>query len=241
VTVGTTGVGATDEIKEIARYCREKGIWCHIDGAWAGSACICPEYRSLIDGVEDCNSFNFNPHKWLIANFDCSCLWIEDRSDLLRALSITPEYLRNAASESGAVIDYRDWQIPLGRRFRALKLWFMLRMTGVEKLRSMLRSHISMAQQFEELVRSDDRFEIPFPRSLSLVTFRLKGENSVNEKLLSLINQSKQFYLIHTVFNGLYIIRMSIGSFNTRVENVQLCWKHIQSCADSLLSSSPLE
>lgn len=124
----------------------------HIDAAYAGSACICPEYRSMIDGVEYADSFNFNPHKWLCVNFDCSAYWVKDRAELVNALSVIPSYLRNKASDAGEVIDYRDWQIPLGRRFRSLKLWFVLRTYGVEKLQEFIRSCIALAKEFEEMV-----------------------------------------------------------------------------------------
>src|SRR5690606_256063 len=143
--------------------------------AYAGAACVCPEHRGVIDGVDRAHSFNFNPHKWLLTTFDCSAFWTVDRSSLLKALSITPEYLRNAASESGAVIDYRDWQIPLGRRFRALKLWFVIRHSGVEGLQTHIRAGVEMASRFAEWVEADERFELAAPRSLGLVCFRMRG------------------------------------------------------------------
>ena len=144
-TVGTTSTGAVDPIRQLGELCNAQGVWLHIDAAYAGSAAVCPEYRHLIDDVELANSFNFNPHKWLLTNFDCSVFWLDDRRDLLTAMSISRPYYKNAPSESGQVLDYRDWQLPLGRRFRALKLWFVFRCFGTEGLQAHIRRVRSLA------------------------------------------------------------------------------------------------
>lgn len=178
-TVGTTSSTAIDPIDKIAHVlkqtgCNKLGTWLHIDAAHAGAACVCPEYRSMLAGVEHADSIAFNPHKWLLTNFDCNCFFTRDRRSLTGALSITPEYLRNSGTDSGA-IDYRDWQIPLGRRFRALKLWFVVRHYGAEGLRAYIREHMRLSELFESLVRADNRFEIVAPRSMNLICFRYRG------------------------------------------------------------------
>jgi len=237
--------------------------------AYAGSACICEEYNHLLNGLLEgdendpktyqggIESFSFNPHKWLLTNFDFCALWVSNRADLVDALSITPEYLRNIASDTGAVIDYRDWQIPLGRRFRALKFWFVIRTYGVEGLKRFVRETIQLAEYFETLVRSDERFEILHPRCLSLVTFRLKNSSSdANKRLLDLVNNNhlkkvhniqenqttaaaaggEGFFLSHTVVHDIFLIRMSIGSQWTRREHIVRCWEIFQRAASIVLS-----
>ena len=178
-TIGTTSSNAIDPIIEIGSICQEYGIWLHVDAAMAGTAALCPEYRYLLRGLDLADSFCFNPHKWMFTNFDCSCFYIGDRSSLIQALSILPEYLRNQATDTGAVIDYRDWQISLGRRFRSLKLWFVLRYYGLEGLQHQIRKHINLAQEFLSWIKGDQRFEMMAPAPLNLVCFRLKGGNEV--------------------------------------------------------------
>ncbi|MBX3388572.1 MAG: hypothetical protein KF691_03860 [Phycisphaeraceae bacterium] len=185
-TVGTTSSTAIDPIDKIAGVlrdtgCDKLGTWLHIDAAHAGAACVCPEFRSMLAGVESADSIAFNPHKWLLTNFDCNCFYTRDRRSLTGALSITPEYLRNRGTDSGA-IDYRDWQIPLGRRFRALKLWLVLRHYGAEGLREHIREHIRLSELFESLVRADSRFEIVAPRSMNLICFRYRGESEARNR-----------------------------------------------------------
>jgi aromatic-L-amino-acid decarboxylase len=157
-TVGTTSSTAIDPVREIGRICRERGVWLHVDAALAGTAAVCPELRFVNDGLEFADSYVFNPHKWMLTNLDCSAFYVRDRAALLSALSILPEYLRNETSEFGAVIDYRDWQIPLGRRFRALKLWFVIRSYGVARLQSMVREHVALAKEFASLGGGRPRF-----------------------------------------------------------------------------------
>src|SRR5436190_848731 len=180
-TVGTTSSNAIDPVPEIGRVCRDHKLWLHVDAAMSGTAALCPEFRHIHQGLEYADSYCFNPHKWMFTNFDCDCFYVADRKALIQTLSVLPEYLRNQATESGAVIDYRDWQIPLGRRFRSLKLWFVIRHYGVEGLRYHIRQHVELAQQFADWVKIDDRFELAAPVPLNLVCFRHKGGDEVNQ------------------------------------------------------------
>src|SRR4051794_28110630 len=189
-SVGATGTGAVDPVAEMSAIAHEAGAWLHVDAAWAGVAAVAPELRWLNAGLTAADSYATNPHKWLLTNFDCDAFWVADRAALLGALSILPEYLRNAATESGAVIDYRDWHVPLGRRFRALKLWAVIRWYGAEGLRRHIRDHVALAQEFAAWVAADDRFEIVAPHPLSLVTFRLRAGDDANRALLERVNSS---------------------------------------------------
>jgi aromatic-L-amino-acid decarboxylase len=242
-TVGTTSSTAVDPVRPIGQICKEQSLWLHVDAAYAGAACVCPEHRSLIDGVELADTYNFNPHKWMLTNFDCSLLWTRRRSALLEALSITPEYLRNRASEAGGVIDYRDWQIPLGRRFRALKLWFVMRHYGLEGVRAHIRRGVSLAERFESFVRDDDRFELAAPRPLSLVCFRLRAGDEVNRTLLETLNASGRLLLTHTSLptseGDRYTLRMAIGGVRTEQAHVDEAWRLICETADRVLVAQP--
>jgi aromatic-L-amino-acid decarboxylase len=162
---------------------RSAGVWLHVDAAMAGSAALLPEERGRFAGLELADSYCFNPHKWLLTNFDCSCFYVACRRDLIAALSVTPEYLNNAASTTGAVFDYRDWQVPLGRRFRALKLWFVLRGFGLVGLRALLRHHLSLAARFAEWVAADPNFQLMAPVTLNLVCFRYRASDDFNRRL----------------------------------------------------------
>ncbi|GJQ30754.1 MAG: pyridoxal-dependent decarboxylase [Phycisphaerae bacterium] len=262
-SVGTTGSTAIDPVGEIARVMREVpndgaspthqpppsgregSVWLHVDAAHAGAACVCPEFRRLIAGVEHADSFTFNPHKWLLTNFDCNCLWTQSPRELTDAMSITPEYLRNAATDAKAVVDYRDWHIPLGRRFRSLKLWLVMRRYGVEGLRTHVREGVRLAEVFEGLVRGDARFEVVTPRTVNLVCFRLvprTGElpettDARNKTLMESLNDSGAMYLSHTVLPGVggtparYVLRMAIGAVQTREAHVREAWRLIASRA----------
>ena len=164
-TVGTTSSNGFDPLPEIGRICREQGLWLHVDGAMCGTAALCPEFRHIHEGLELADSYCFNPHKWMFTNFDCDCFYVADRAALIKTLSVLPEYLRNKATESGAVIDYRDWQVPLGRRFRALKLWFVIRHYGVEGLRHHIRRHVALAQEFAGWVEASRGLRAGRPRA----------------------------------------------------------------------------
>jgi aromatic-L-amino-acid decarboxylase len=233
-TVGTTSSNAVDRLPEIGALCREEGLWLHVDGAMAGTAALCPEFRHLFEGLELADSYCFNPHKWMFTNFDCDCFYVGDRAALIRTLSILPEYLRNKATESGAVIDYRDWQIPLGRRFRALKLWFVIRHYGVEGLRFHVRRHVALAQEFARWVEADPRFELAVPPPLNLVCFRHVGGDAANQRILERLNASGELYLTHTRLDDALTLRLCVGQTNTRARHVQAAWQRIQAEAEVL-------
>ncbi len=236
-TVGTTSSLAVDPLAAIGELCREHGAWLHVDAAMAGTAALCPELRAIHHGLEAADSYCFNPHKWMFTNFDCDCFWVADRAALVRTLSILPEYLRNRATESGEVIDYRDWHIPLGRRFRALKLWFVLRSFGLEGLRRRVRLHVELAERFASWVAADPRFELVVPRSLNLVCFRLRASDEANEELLARLDDSGALYLTHTRLGDRYAIRMSIGQTATEERHVAAAWERISGLAGELLAT----
>ncbi len=230
-TVGTTASNAIDPLPEIGRICQELGLWLHIDAAMAGTAAICPEYRHLQNGVELADSYAFNPHKWMFTNFDCDCFYVADRAALIQTLSILPEYLKNAATETGAVIDYRDWHIPLGRRFRALKLWFVIRHYGVQGLQFHIRRHVTLAQEFAGWIKASADFELAAPVPLNLVCFRHTGGDAANQRLLERLNRSGKLYLTHAQLNGRYTLRLCVGQSNTEERHVTEAWKLIQEMA----------
>jgi aromatic-L-amino-acid/L-tryptophan decarboxylase len=233
-TVGTTSSNAIDPVPEIGRICREHKLWLHVDAAMSGTAALCPEFRHTHAGLEFADSYCFNPHKWMFTNFDCDCFYVADRKGLIQTLSVLPEYLRNQATETGAVIDYRDWQIPLGRRFRALKLWFVIRHYGVEGLQHHIRQHVELAQEFASWVRSDDRFEVAATVPLNLVCFRHKGGDQVNQSLMDRLNRSGDLYLSHTRLNDRLTLRLCVGQTNTTRRHVEKAWKRIQEEAAKL-------
>ncbi|GAA1828223.1 pyridoxal-dependent decarboxylase [Luedemannella flava] len=242
-TVGTTSTTAVDPLPAIAEITREYGIWLHVDAAYAGSAAVCPELRAGQVGLEHADSYCFDPHKWLLTGFDCDAFWVADRAGLIQALSVLPEYLRNAATDSDAVIDYRDWQVPLGRRFRALKLWFVLRWYGAEGLRAHIRSHVALARDFAALVRADQRFEIVAPYPYALVVFRLRGAapddaDRANAALLERLNADGGVYLSHTRVRGRYALRLAVGSPRTTAADVAAAWDAIRSAADAVAGGS---
>lgn len=228
-TIGTTSSNGIDNISAIGNVARSNNLWLHVDAAMSGTAAICPEFREPYQSMEKADSYNFNPHKWMFTNFDCSALFVKNKKDIINALSILPEYLKNAATESGAVIDYRDWQIPLGRRFRALKLWFTIRHYGVEGLRYHIREHVRIAQEFANWIEVSDKFETVAPHPLNLVCFRLIGSDAENEALLHRLNDSGKMYLTHTRLNGQYVLRFCVGQMHTTEEHVRKAWEMIES------------
>lgn len=251
-TLGTTSTAGVDPLPEIAATLQRvepdgaPSIWLHVDAAYAGSALICPEHRWMIEGVDRADSFNFNPHKWLLTNFDCSLLWTRQRAALLEALSILPEYLRNAATDAGAVIDYRDWQIPLGRRFRAIKLWLVLHQYGLDGLRSFIREHCAWADRLAERIKDDPaRFEL-VSCAFSLVTLRVKPSDDADvaagdmltKAVLDAINANGHAYLTHTrvPVRGAdrTLIRVAIGGTHTRETHVQRLFDELRATADAL-------
>lgn len=233
-TVGTTSSNAIDPLPKIGPICQKFGAWLHVDSAMSGTAALCPEFRFIHDGIEYADSYCFNPHKWMFTNFDCDCFYVADRAALIRTMSILPEFLRNQATESGAVIDYRDWQIPLGRRFRSLKLWFVLRHYGIEGLQFHVREHVRLAQQFAAWVREDDRFELAAPAQLNLICFRLKTGDPANQRLMDALNRRGDLYLTHTKMDGRIALRLCVGQTNTTESHVQNAWRRIQEEAGKL-------
>ena len=233
-TVGTTSSNAIDPVAALGEVCAEHGLWLHVDAAMSGTAALCPELRWIHDGLERADSYCFNPHKWMFTNFDCDCFWVADRGPLLAALSILPEYLRNQASESGAVIDYRDWHVPLGRRFRALKLWFVIRSYGVAGLQAAVRGHVALAREFAAWVRDDPDWEVVGEPPLNLVCFRRRGGDDANERILEAVNAAGRVFLTHTKLDGRYTLRMSIGQTRTERRHVERAWKELRRAAAEL-------
>jgi len=230
-TVGTTSSNALDPLGPIGAVARRHGAWLHVDAAMSGTAALCPELRFIHDGLEGADSYCLNPHKWMGVNFDCGCLWVADRAALIRSLSVLPEYLRNRATESGAVIDYRDWQVPLGRRFRALKLWMVIRHYGVEGLRHHVRRHVALAQDLARRVAADARFELAAPVPLNLVCFRHRGGDARNQALLDALNASGRLFLTHTKLDGKLTLRLCVGQMRTEERHVTEAWRRIQELA----------
>jgi aromatic-L-amino-acid decarboxylase len=230
-TVGTTGTGAVDPLRAIAEVCARHGIWLHVDAAWAGPVALCPEWRHLFDGLELADSFAANAHKWLLTAFDCSLFWTARPDTLVDALTILPEFLRNTATESGAVVDYRDWQVPLGRRFRALKLWSVLRWYGLTGLRAHLRGHIALAAQLESWIEEDPRFELAAPRSLSLVCLRLRAGDEATRAAMEAVNASGEAFITHTTVDDRFAIRVAIGAVATETRHVRALWHALQAAA----------
>jgi len=237
-TVGTTSSNAMDPISAVGRLCRDGGVWLHVDAAMSGTAALCPEYRHFQAGLELADSYAFNPHKWMFTNFDCNCFYVADRAGLIRTLSILPEYLRNRATESGAVFDYRDWHVPLGRRFRALKLWFVIRHYGIEGLRHQVRAHVQLAQRFAGWIGTDPDFELAAPAPLNLVCFRHRAGDDFNRRLLEAVNRSGALYLTHTVLGGRYTLRLCVGQTRTEARHVEAAWERLRETARRLSASS---
>ena len=227
-TVGTTSSTAIDPVRAIGEICQRHGVWLHVDAALAGTAALCPELRHLQDGLELADSYCFNPHKWMFTNFDCDAFYVADRSDLVRTLSVLPEYLRNQATESGAVIDYRDWHVPLGRRFRALKLWFVIRHYGVQGLQTHVRNHVALAQDFASWVEAHEDFEVCAPVPLNTVCFRHRSGCEVNERLMIELNESGKLFLTHTRLDNHVVLRLAIGGAYTERRHVEGAWQLIQ-------------
>ncbi|XP_067867001.1 aromatic-L-amino-acid decarboxylase-like isoform X2 [Heterodontus francisci] len=233
-TLGTTPSCAFDNIMELGPICNSENIWMHIDAAYAGSAFICPEFRPLLNGVEFSDSFNFNPHKWLLVNFDCSAMWVKKRSELIGAFKMDPLYLKHQHQDSGLITDYRHWQIPLGRRFRSLKMWFVFRLYGVKGLQEYIRKQVDLAHEFESLVRQDDQFEIVNDVVLGLVCFRLKGSNDLNEKLIQRINEMRKIHIVPCQLRDKFVLRFAICARTVESKHIQYAWQNIKEIAIDL-------
>ncbi len=238
-TIGTTGTTAVDPLRAIGEICRENGIWLHVDAAMAGTALILPEFQWMLDGREYIDSFVFNPHKWMFTNFDCSAYFVKDVGALIKTFEVLPEYLKTRTR--GKVNDYRDWGVPLGRRFRALKLWSVIRSYGTERLREKIRYHISIAARLSEMISKETDFEILAPVIISVVCFRYVPAgysndqiNALNEKLIQQLNDSGRLYLSHTVLYGKYTLRMVTPQTNVTLEHVEKAWDLIKKTARNL-------
>ncbi|MGH2724547.1 MAG: pyridoxal-dependent decarboxylase [Actinomycetota bacterium] len=233
-TVGTTGTGAVDPVRAVGEIAREHRMWHHVDAAYAGTAMICPEFRHFQDGLELVDSYTFNPHKWMLTNLDCSAFFVADRSPLIEALGIFPPYLRNRASESGEVIDYRDWHVALGRRFRALKLWFVLRSYGAEGIRRHVRHSVQMARGLAERLEKDDRFEVVAPIPFALVCFQHIDGNSSTDTLAAAVNAADDVYVTPSRIDDLAFIRVSVGQTRTDQRHVDRLWEIIDQNAPAV-------
>ncbi|HDT13484.1 MAG TPA: aspartate aminotransferase family protein, partial [Candidatus Aminicenantes bacterium] len=238
-TAGTTSSGAVDPLRAVGEICREHGVWFHVDAAWAGTAALLPETRWVLDGAELADSVVFNPHKWMMTNFDCSAYFVRDPGTLIRTFEIHPEYLKTGVDAK--VKNYRDWGIQLGRRFRALKLWFVVRSYGVEGLQALVREHIRLAGLVKGWVEADGRFELLAPVDLALVCFRLNdgrdeaGLDQLNRRFLERINASGTVFLTHTTLRGRYTIRLVVGQRTTEERHVRSAWDVISAAAAEVL------
>ena len=226
-TVGTTATTAVDPIRAIAEIAKKADMWVHVDAAYAGTAMICPEFRHHQDGLELVDSYTFNPHKWMFTNFDCNLYYVADRKPLIDAMSILPPYLRNEATLSGKVIDYRDWHVPLGRRFRSLKLWFVLRHYGAEGIRHHIREHIGLAQELAARIGADPRFEIVAPHPFALIAFRHVDGNDATNRLAADLVADGKVSLAPTTLGDTVAIRISIGQTNTTASHINQLWSMI--------------
>uniref|UniRef100_A0ACD5V9K4 Uncharacterized protein n=1 Tax=Avena sativa TaxID=4498 RepID=A0ACD5V9K4_AVESA len=244
-TVGTTGIGAVDPVAALGELARRYGMWLHVDAAYAGSALICPEFHDYIHGAELADSVSMNPHKWFLTNMDCCCLWVASPALLTSALSITPEYLNDVSEGKTDVIDHKDWQIALTRRFRAIKLWVVLRRYGAAGIRAHIRRHVEMAKCFEQALKADERFEVVGPTRFSLVTFRLRPRyegdhavNALNRKLLNAVNTSGRAFMTHFVVDNKFVIRIAIGATMTGMQHIRGACELLQEKATEITTTA---
>jgi aromatic-L-amino-acid decarboxylase len=237
-TVGTTSSTGLDPLRAIGEVCRIYGAWLHVDAAYAGTAAILPELHHILDGVELADSFVFNPHKWMLVNFDCTAYFVRDVDALLRVFALTPEFLKT--THDAEVVNFRDWGIQLGRRFRALKLWFVIRSYGVDGLREVIRRHIALAREFADWVEASPEFELLAPAPLGLVCFRHRPPELApddpalderNRRVLERVNASGRAFLTHTVLRGRFAIRLSVGQRCTEHSHVAEAWRLLQAAA----------
>ncbi|XP_052165667.1 tryptophan decarboxylase 1 [Oryza glaberrima] len=246
-TVGTTSSNAVDPVGAVADVAARFAAWVHVDAAYAGSACICPEFRHHLDGVERVDSISMSPHKWLMTCLDCTCLYVRDTHRLTGSLETNPEYLKNHASDSGEVTDLKDMQVGVGRRFRGLKLWMVMRTYGVAKLQEHIRSDVAMAKVFEDLVRGDDRFEVVVPRNFALVCFRIRAgagaaaateedADEANRELMERLNKTGKAYVAHTVVGGRFVLRFAVGSSLQEEHHVRSAWELIKKTTTEMMN-----
>jgi len=231
-TAGTTSTHAFDPTEAVGAVCRPRGVWLHVDAAMAGTAALCEEFRFVHEGLRWADSYCFNPHKWMFTGFDCDCFYVADRQALVGALSVMPEYLRNAASDSGSVIDYRDWHVPLGRRFRALKLWLVIRHYGVEGLRFHVRRHVALARELASWVEAEPRLELVAPPPLNLVCLRHRDGDAATQQLIDRINASGEAFVTHSRAHGTLILRICVGQTHTEERHVRRLWRLLTDALD---------
>jgi aromatic-L-amino-acid decarboxylase len=239
-TIGTTGSTAIDPLEPIAHICQKHHLWLHVDAAYAGTALVLPEIRDIIKGIEMVDTFVFNPHKWMFTNFDCSAYFVKDKEPLIRSLEILPEYLKT--KEGSKVNNYRDWGIQLGRRFRALKLWFVIRSFGVSGIREKIRTHIRWAKELAEEIKNSENFELLAPVPFSTICFRYKPGgisdndtlNRLNQQLMENLNNCGKLYLTHTKLNGVFTLRLVIGQTSQEKKHIDQAWKWIQQTSGQL-------
>jgi len=232
--LGTTGTVAIDPLEEISRICKKYSLWHHVDAAYAGSAMVLRENRHFLKGVEQADSYVFNPHKWLFTNFDCSAYFVKDKENLIHTFSIMPEYLKTDSDSQ--VNNYRDWGIQLGRRFRALKLWFVIRIMGIEEIKEKIKNHIAWAEELAEEMRKHKHFDVHEPQQMGLVCFRLKlpainnleERNRINKTLLNDVNQSRKAYISHTMVKGEFTLRFVVANSRVTRDHVLAGWELIQ-------------
>ena len=236
-SVGATSVGACDNVRAICELGRRHDLHVHVDAAWAGSAMICPEFRALWDGVELADSVVLNPHKWLLTNFDCTAYFVRDPEALVKTLGIRPEYLKTQGRDG--IINYSEWSVQLGRRFRALKLWFVIRAYGLERLRSFIRDHVRWAGSLAERIKATPDFELVTPPILSLLSFRYRPADvadldALNARLIQAINDDGRIYLTQTRFRDQFVIRLVVGQTYTTEADIAFAWDVIQEIARGL-------
>ncbi len=234
---GGTGVGASDDVGAVVTVAKDFGLYVHLDAAWAGAAMIVPEYRELWEGVDGVDSMVFNPHKWLGAQFDCSAHFVSDPEYLVRTLAIRPEYLKTHGHDG--IVNYSEWSVPLGRRFRALKLWFLMRSYGLEGLRGRLRNHVDWSAALAERLRAEPDFEITSEPVLSLFSFRFAPEgardlDTLNQRLVDTINDDGRIYLTQTLLDGAKVVRFQVGQFDCTQEDVAFAFDVITEIARNM-------
>ncbi|KAH8406213.1 hypothetical protein KR215_008074, partial [Drosophila sulfurigaster] len=232
-TLGSTGSCSFDNLDEVGVVCREYNLWLHVDAAYAGSAFICPEFRTWLRGIERADSIAFNPSKWLMVHFDATAMWVRDSTAVHRTFNVEPLYLQH--ENSGVAVDFMHWQIPLSRRFRSLKVWFVLRSFGIKGLQRHIREGVRLAQKFEALVLADHRFELPAKRHLGLVVFRIRGDNEITERLLKRLNYRGNQHCVPSSLKGQYVIRFTITSTHTTLDDIVKDWMEIKQVASMVL------
>lgn len=237
-TLGTTGTCSFDNLPEIGPICRNNHIWLHIDAAYAGSALCCPEFRHLMPGIEYGDSFNFNLHKWMMVNFDCSAMWFRDTSKVVEAFTVDRIYLQHHFEIGSKAPEYRNWEIPLGHRFRALKVWFTLRIMGAEEIRENIRNHVRLAGKFAEMIANDSRFEIIGKPVLGLVCFRIKGNCEYTNRLVDILTERKNIYVIRAHCNEKLVIRFVVNGLKPTEDDIEYAWNEIVTQVNEILKKT---